>query len=30
MKLTVMSITCDHEPFIAQTFECFLAHRVNS
>jgi hypothetical protein len=30
MKLAVMSITYDHEPFIAQTLECFLAHRVNS
>jgi hypothetical protein len=30
MKLTVILITSDHEPFIAQTLECFMAHRVNS
>ena len=30
MKLTVMLITCDHEPFIAHPFESFLARRVNS
>jgi hypothetical protein len=30
MKLTVMLITRGHEPFITQTLESFLAHRVNS
>jgi hypothetical protein len=30
MELTVMLITCDHEPFIAHPFESFLARRVNS
>lgn len=30
MKLSVMLLTYNHEPFIAQSLESFLAHHVNS